>query len=78
MTSINALRFDEYSGILICDEQRSWNDDKIKIFSSDKIKPVTPERVLKEQGIAVCYGNTGTSSVGDELKFTIQKRISQE
>jgi len=78
MTSINAVRFDEYSGILICDEQRSWNDDKIKIFSSDKIKPVTPERVQKEQGIAVCYGNTGTSSVGDELKFTIQKRIAQE
>jgi hypothetical protein len=78
MTSINAVRFDEYSGILICDEQRSWNDDKIKIFSSDKIKPVTPERVQREQGVAVCYGNTGTSSVGDELKFTIKKRISQE
>jgi hypothetical protein len=78
MTSINAVRFDEYSGILICDEQRSWNDDKIKIFSSDKIKPVTPERVQREQGIAVCYGNTGTSSVGDELKFTIKKRIGQE
>jgi hypothetical protein len=78
MTSINAVRFDENSGILICDEQRSWNDEKLKIFSSDKIKPVTPERVQKEQGVAVCYGNTGTSSVGDELKFTIKKRIGQE
>ena len=78
MTSINAIRFNEYSGAMICDEQRGWNPENMIINSADKIKCVIPEDITLEQGIAACYGNTGTSTIGDELKFNIKKRVRQE
>ncbi|MBN1552780.1 hypothetical protein JW979_15005 [bacterium] len=78
MTSINAIRFNDYSGAMVCDEQRGWNPENMIINSADKIKPVIPDYITKEQGIVACYGNTGTSTIGDELKFNIRKRIQTE
>ena len=78
MTSINALRFNDYSGIMICDEQRSWNPEDMKIFVSDKIKPVIPQEIIDEMGLVAAYGNTGTSTIGDEIKFTISRRLHEE
>ncbi len=78
MTSINAIRFNEFSGAMVCDEQRGWNPENMIINSADKIKPVIPEDIVREQGIVACYGNTGTSTIGDELKFNIRKRVRQE
>jgi hypothetical protein len=75
MTSINAIRFNDYSGIMICDEQRHWNDDRMKIFGADKIRPVVPEEIIERYGIVAAYGNTGTSSIGDELRFKIREKI---
>ncbi|HPZ09567.1 MAG TPA: hypothetical protein PL110_15805 [Candidatus Eremiobacteraeota bacterium] len=75
MTSINALRFDDYSGIMICDEQRHWNDDRMKIFGADKIRPVVTDEIIEKYGIVAAYGNTGTSSIGDELRFKIRQKI---
>ncbi len=77
MTSINALRFDEKSGILVCDEQRTWNDEEMKIDSCDKIRPIVTADVLAGTGVAVCYGNTGTSTLGDEWTTNMTKRMSQ-
>jgi hypothetical protein len=78
MTSINALRFNDYSGIMICDEQRSWNPEDMKVFVSDKIKPVIPQEIIDEMGLVAAYGNTGTSTIGDEIKFTISRRLHEE
>jgi hypothetical protein len=78
MTSINALKFDDKSGILICDEQRTWNDEELKINSCDKIRPVVSPSVLKGAGITASYGNTGTSTLGDEWTVNMQKLIDQQ
>ncbi|MBN1355580.1 hypothetical protein JXA40_04830 [bacterium] len=78
MTSINAIRFDEYSGAMVCDEQRGWNPENMIINSADKIKSVVDPDIAREQGIVACYGNTGTSTIGDELKFNIRKRVRTE
>ncbi len=78
MTSINAIRFDQYSGAMVCDEQRGWNPEHMIINSADKIKPIIPNDIVESLGIVACYGNTGTSTIGDELKFNIKKRVRQE
>ena len=71
MTSINAMKFNDYSGIMMCDEQRGWNEADMKLFVSDKIKPCIPEEIVKDTGLVAAYGNTGTSTIGDEIKFNI-------
>jgi len=78
MTSINAMRFNEYSGIMMCDEQRGWNEEDMKLFVSDKIKPCIPEEITKETGLVAAYGNTGTSTIGDEIKFTIFQKLRED
>ncbi len=75
MTSINAIRFDEFSGAMVCDEQRHWNDERLKIYAADKIKTVVPGYIRDRYGVAACYGNTGTSAIGDELRMTISREI---
>ncbi|HPQ39039.1 MAG TPA: hypothetical protein PLV45_01585 [bacterium] len=78
MTSINAIRFDEYAGAMVCDEQRGWNPENMIINSADKIKSVVPPDIMEATGLAAAYGNTGTSTIGDELKFNIRKRVREE
>ncbi|MBN1297036.1 hypothetical protein JXA80_09660 [bacterium] len=78
MTSINAIRFDHYSGAMVCDEQRGWNPENMIINSADKIKSVVPPDIMEATGLSAAYGNTGTSTIGDELKFNIKKRIRKE
>ncbi len=78
MTSINAIRFDFHSGAMVCDEQRHWNNERMKIYAADKIRSIIPERIRERYGIAAAYGNTGTSSIGDELRMTIYREIEKE
>lgn len=78
MTTINAMKLNDYSGICICDEQRSWNPEFIRIRSSDKIKSVVPAYIQQEYGLAAAYGNTGSSSIGDEIKAKLIRGIDGE
>lgn len=78
MTSINAMRFNQFQGIMICDEQRSWNPERMKIWTAYKIKPVVPTQVQREQGLVAGYGNTGTSTIGDELRSNISKHVAEK
>lgn len=78
MTSINALRFNEHEGAMTCDEQRGWNDENLRIQVADKIRAVVPDRMVEELGVVAAYGNTGTSSIGDELRLTIKDAIEEE
>lgn len=75
MTSINAIRFDSKSGLLVCDEQRTWNDEELKVNSCEKIRPITSQEVIADTGLVVCYGNTGTSTLGDEWTVNMNKSI---
>ncbi len=77
MTTINAIRFDDYSGALVCDETRGWNEENLQLDTAYKIKPVVPVEIQERYGIVAAYGNTGTSTIGDELKFSIEKRLRE-
>ncbi len=76
MTAINAIRFDDKSGLLVCDEQRTWNEEELKINSCDKMRPIVPDDILTATGITACYGNTGTSTLGDEWSVNMAKTIT--
>ena len=78
MTSINAMKFNDKQGILICDETRGWNPEAMKMQTSDKIKRVVEPHITAETRFIAFYGNTGTSSIGDELKFMIKKNVSEK
>jgi len=78
MTSINAIKFDDYSGVCLCDEARCWNDESLKIYAAEKMKPCIPGEIIERYGTVAVYGNTGTSTVGDEIKFTIRKKLREE
>lgn len=78
MTSINAMKFNDKQGVLICDEARGWNPEGMKLHTSDKIKPIIIPEITKDTGLVAYYGNTGTSSIGDELKFTIKQSITRK
>ena len=78
MTAINAIRFDDKSGLLICDEQRTWNDEEMKVDSCDKMRPIVTAEVVDGTGLAVCYGNTGSSSLGDEWCVNMTKGLTQK
>ncbi|OGL43578.1 MAG: hypothetical protein A2161_21530 [Candidatus Schekmanbacteria bacterium RBG_13_48_7] len=75
MTSINALRINRNLGIMVCDEQRHWNPERLKIYAADKIRLVVPPEITERYRLVAAYGNTGTSSIGDELRLTIYREI---
>lgn len=76
MTSINAMRFDEYSGMLVCDEARSWNEENGRILTAEKIRPITSEEVIKATGAVVLMGKTGTSTLGNEFLESTKQAVT--
>lgn len=78
MTSINALKFNASSGVMVCDEQRGWNDDRLKVYCSDKILPVLAPELTQRYQLGAAYGNTGSSTIGDEIRQTLQRTLSQK
>lgn len=77
MTTINAMKFNQYTGAMVCDEQRHWNEERMKIYAADKILPIISSNAQKAYKIAAAYGNTGTSSIGDEIRLTLRAEISR-
>ena len=75
MTSINAMKFNQHMGILISDEQRSWNPEIMLINSCEKIKKLTDEEMFENYQLTAFYGHTGTSSLGDEIFETLRRKI---
>ena len=78
MTTINALKINHNLGVMMCDEQRHWNPERMKIYAADKIRPVVPPEITERYRTAAAYGNTGTSSIGDELRLTIYREIESK
>lgn len=78
MTSINALRLDRHSGLLICDEARYWNPEWMIFYTPEKIRRIVDERITREKKSVMFMGQTGTSSIGDEWIAEITRTISAE
>ncbi|MFC1849185.1 hypothetical protein ACFL27_03150 [candidate division CSSED10-310 bacterium] len=76
MTVINAMRFDNTSGAMSCDEQTTVGGDR-KVFGSDKIKSVVPPEFTIKTGIVAAYGGTGTSAIGEEIRFRIYNSLRE-
>jgi hypothetical protein len=77
MTSINVLKLNFYSGILLCDESRYWNPEWMVFYTPEKIQSMLREDIMKEQDLLLFFGQTGTSSIGDEFIDSIAKEISK-
>lgn len=77
MTSVNAIKFDKHSGAMVCDEQRHWNEERMKMYAADKIRSVVPADISARYGLYACYANTGTSAIGDELRLTIYREVEK-
>ncbi|MBN2385223.1 hypothetical protein JXQ70_20295 [bacterium] len=78
MTVVNAIRFDDYSGAMVCDEQVSWGNMERKGDVGDKILPVIPPGIQKEFGLVAAYGGSGTSAVSEEIKKITTNLINAE
>ncbi len=76
MTSINALRLDSESGLLICDEARYWNPDWMIFYTPEKIRSVV--RPAPHQAVVLFMGQTGTSSIGDEWIAETDREINRK
>lgn len=68
MTVVNAIRFDDFSGAMVCDEQVSWGDMARKGDVGDKIQSIVPATLTEKFGLVAAYGGSGTSSVSEEIK----------
>jgi hypothetical protein len=77
MTVINAIKFNKFSGGMVCDEERTL-DLKRRLCTVDKIQCIVPDEVLKEQNVCAFLGNTGTLSYGHELQTKIRDYITSE
>ncbi|HPQ40981.1 MAG TPA: hypothetical protein PLV45_11470 [bacterium] len=78
MTSINALRLDHHSGLLICDEARYWNPEWMIFYTPEKIRRIVNENITKARRSVMFMGQTGTSSIGDEWIAEITRTITSE
>lgn len=74
MTSINALRFDKYSGICIGDESISTVAE-IKVNVGEKVRPVIPKPIVDAYGTVAVLGSTGTCSMGDTIQEQLENRM---
>jgi len=77
MTSINALRLDEHSGILLCDEARYWNPEWMIFYTPEKIRRIVNSHITAEQSSVMFMGQTGSSSIGDEWITEVTRTIEE-
>lgn len=74
MTVVNALKFNEHSGAMCCDEQTTIGEVR-KMMSSDKIQKIVPTRLRESLHLEAVYGGTGTTAIGDEIRRGIKRRL---
>lgn len=74
MTSINALRFDKYSGICIGDETITTVAE-MGVNLGEKVSPFIPEPIVKAYGTVAVIGTTGTCSIGDAVGEELENRL---
>lgn len=77
MTVINAIKFNNHSGAMCCDEQTTIGDVR-KMMSSDKIQMIVPDKIKDNIKLEAAYGGTGTTAIGDEIRRSIKFRLQKE
>ncbi|MBN1878870.1 hypothetical protein JW823_02070 [bacterium] len=77
MTSINALRLDRHSGLMLCDEARYWNPDWMIFYTPEKIRRVIPDHLTRAYQTVMFMGQTGTSSIGDEWIMEVTRSLAE-
>jgi hypothetical protein len=77
MTVINAIKFNNHSGAMCCDEQTTIGDVR-KMMSSDKIQMIVPDEIKDKLKLEAAYGGTGTTAIGDEIRRSIKLRLQNE
>jgi hypothetical protein len=75
MTSINALRLDFHSGLMLCDEARYWNPEWMIFYTPEKIRRITNGKIISDT--VMFMGQTGTSSIGDEWIMEIERAVTE-
>lgn len=78
MTSINAMRFNFHTGAMLSDESRSWNTEKLSMYTPEKVRPLTSREITRSTGVIACMGKTGTSTLGNEFLDDTRRRLSRE
>ncbi|MCD4654783.1 hypothetical protein K8T06_12725 [bacterium] len=78
MTSINALRLDEHSGLLLCDEARYWNPEWMIFYTPEKIRRIVNHQITDVQKSVMFMGQTGSSSIGDEWIAEVTRTIEEK
>jgi hypothetical protein len=74
MTSINALRFDRYSGICIGDESISTVAE-MRVNVGEKVRPCIPDHIFETYGTVAIIGTTGSCSMGDTIQDKLENRL---
>lgn len=76
MTSINVLKLDAVSGLLVCDEARYWNPEWMIFYTPEKIRSIVRGDITLNHGLVMFMGQTGTSSIGDEWIAEVTREVS--
>ena len=76
MTSINALRFDRYSGIIIGDESISTVAE-MRVNLGEKVRSFVPGQIVSSYGTVGVIGTTGTCSMGDTIQEQLEGRLAR-
>lgn len=66
MALVNLLKFDDYSGAMICDEEY-WLLRQRRSYFSDYIYSLIPEEIANQLHLEVIYGGVGTPSLTYEV-----------
>ncbi|MBN2056431.1 hypothetical protein JW905_16020 [bacterium] len=77
MTVVNAIKFNDHSGAMVCDEQASWGAMSRKGDVADKIQNIIPDTIQRQYGIAAAYGGSGTSAIAEEIKIAIHAMLNE-
>lgn len=75
MTSVNALRINRDTGILVCDEASYWNEEWMILYTPDKIQSVINMDVVDRYRLAFFVGMSGSTMMGEPIMDRLNQYI---
>ncbi|MBN2384802.1 hypothetical protein JXQ70_18145 [bacterium] len=77
MTSVNALRINRDTGILLCDEASYWNEEWMILYTPDKIQSVVKQDLIDRYRLAFFVGMSGSTMMGDRVMDGMTQHIQR-
>ncbi|MFC1852157.1 hypothetical protein ACFL27_18335 [candidate division CSSED10-310 bacterium] len=77
MTSVNAMRINNDTGILLCDEASYWNEEWMILYTPDKIQGVVGYDLIEQYRLALFIGMSGSSMMGERVMDGLTNRITK-